>query len=89
MGYLPWLVIVVGFMISAWVDEVILQSDRQGLGQYSSQPAMFVLVLFASIAICGWLARLVAKNTRRNLAMLLGFMLGPVGVIIAAILPDE
>ena len=84
MGYLPWLVIVAGFMISVWVDSVMMQGD-----QYSMQPAVFVSVLFTSIAICGWLARLVAKKTRRNLAMILGFILGPIGVIVAAILPDE
>ena len=84
MGYLPWLVIVAGFMISVWVDSVMMQGD-----QYSMQPAVLVSVLFTSIAICGWLARLVAKKTRRNLAMILGFILGPIGVIVAAILPDE
>ena len=84
MGYLPWLVIVAGFMISVWVDSVMMQGD-----QYSMQPAVFVSVLFTSISICGWLARLVAKKTRRNLAMILGFILGPIGVIVAAILPDE
>lgn len=48
---------------------------------------MFQLFLLAGI--CAVIARCVAHPTTRDLATILGFFLGPIGVIIAALLPGK
>lgn len=39
--------------------------------------------------VCSWLGRTVATPSRRDLGGLVGFLLGPIGVIVAAVLRDE
>jgi hypothetical protein len=46
-------------------------------------------VVLLGAGICSWLGRTVAIRSKKNLGGLVGLLLGPIGVIVAAVLKDE
>lgn len=85
MKYLPLLVFLAGIVLSVAVLVIL---DAPGSRAVGSE-FIFVLGLFTYLALMGWLGRLVAVIDRRNLGMFLSFILGPIGVVVAALLGSE
>lgn len=85
MKYLPLLVFLAGLVLSV---TVLVMLDAPG-SRAAGSGFIFVLSLFTYLALMGWLGRLVAVKERRDLGMFLSFILGPIGVVVAALLRSE
>ncbi len=48
-----------------------------------------IIILFVSALVCGVLGQMVAPRDKKNTGGILGFLLGPLGVLIAALLKPE
>lgn len=78
--FVPLLVFGVGLVISVFL----------GVRPDAPQGSFFFLFgLFSYLALMGWLGRLVTVSERKDLGMLLSFILGPIGVIVAALLRND
>jgi hypothetical protein len=50
---------------------------------------LFLAAILLGAGVCGGLGRVVAIRSKKNLGGLVGLLLGPIGVVVAAVLKDD
>lgn len=85
MRFLPLLIFLLGFPLAL---TALLMLDAPG-GVAAGRAFVFVLGLFSYLALMGFLGRVVAVEGKKDLGMFLSFILGPIGVVVAALLRNE
>lgn len=89
MKKLPLLVFLVGLLLAFYFLFTLEVAGNEEATKSAERAFLLVFGIFTYLALMGWLGRLVAVPEKKDLGMFLSFILGPFGIIVAAILRSD
>ena len=89
MKKLPLLVFLLGFLLAFYFLITLEVPGNEEATKSGERAFLLVFGIFTYLALMGCVGRLVAVPEKKDLGMFLGFILGPFGIIVAAILRSD